>query len=107
MEQLLLIESRRNKKKPKKTNPVHILVEVWKDIEGVREKGDSYIKMWDKEYFSRHAYWCKKIINVVGTPPHAAECMEELAVYFRKKNLSYTISTVHKWAEKWATGKIR
>jgi len=106
MEQLILIESRRNKKKPAKINPTHVLVEVWKDIEGIRDRGPDYIRMWNKEYFSRHAYWCRKILNVVGSPQAAAECMEELAVYFRKKKLTYTISTVHRWCEKWATGKI-
>lgn len=95
------------KPKPRKSNDVGLLVEVWKDLEGIRQQSPEGIYYWNKMNYGKHSMWCKALLIRCGSLDRAADCIEDMVGYFRGLKLNYTLATVARWADKWMNGEIK
>lgn len=90
--------------KVKKVRPptdVEILVEVWKDIEGVRDREKIDIAKWNKNFFGKHARVCKALLEYLDTVEAVEACMEDVVRFMRTKGKAYSIHTVLKFSDRW------
>ena len=96
--------------KVKKIRPptdVEILVEVWKDIEGIRDRDKIDVAKWNKNFFGRHARSCKALLEYLGSVEASVACMEDVVRFMREKGKAYSISTVMKFADRWKFSQQR
>lgn len=88
-------------KKPRPLSDVATLVEVWKDIEGIRDRTKIDVAQWNKNFFARHARECKTLLTYLGSVEAVEMCMTDVVGFMRKRGCPYSISTVVKWMDRW------
>lgn len=75
-------------------SPVHLIVKAWKIHKDLPLEGEES-KIWDRNHFAEHARTAKRLLDEFGLEG-AVECIEYVANYMHKLNLSYTIHTINK-----------
>lgn len=75
-------------------NPVHMIVKAWKILKDLPMEGERS-KIWNRNHFAEHARTARKLFDEFGFEG-AIECIEFVADYMEKLNLSYTFHTINK-----------
>lgn len=76
------------------THPIRLIVRAWKILKDLPTDGPE-AKIWDRNHFPEFSRTAKKLLDEFGLEG-AVECIEYVADYMEKKDLSYTFHTINK-----------